>query len=488
MPVAAMISFPLFDAALMCCQKAPRCAAFAAGYAPSRVSRNTSGGFVRKSDDGRQKYLVRIGRKILIDNIGCQKITQKLSEDFIGPVLFDYVWWILRQAQVREIHTLYFLARDGYLLKEIAQRLCSTFHLPIKCRYLYVSRASLRMPTYHLIGEEAMDLLTLGGYQVTVRSLMRRAELTEEQCAAVCADCNVGYLAEDCLLSRSGLNEWRKMLRGSQLFREIVFKKSQAAYGNAIGYLRQEGLFDQPVVAVVDSGWTGSMQRSLRQLLQSAGFTGKLCGFYFGMYTPPKSCDDGVYLTWNFDYGSSPRWKVPFCNNLFESILTAPHGMTVSYRFHDGKYEPNQFPAPEGTELSRIQERGRLVIECVDDRLKGLDYDAFREKDCLRRTRKLIRRYMAYPTKEEADYWGQFTFCDDTSESYQFSLADESQIRILKGYSIPARIWKRLFPNRCEEAPALYWPYGTIAFLPRWKRWWYRLNIYVWEWLRYMLR
>ena len=74
-----------------------------------------------------------------------------LIKEFVGPILFDYVWWILYQAQQRGIQRLYFLARDGYLLREIAQQFCARFGLKIECRYLYCSRAALRMPSYHLL-------------------------------------------------------------------------------------------------------------------------------------------------------------------------------------------------------------------------------------------------------------------------------------------------------------------------------------------------
>jgi len=416
-----------------------------------------------------------------------KEIAEPLSQMFTGPLLFHYVWWVLWQAKSRNIHMLYFLARDGYLLWKIAQQFCDTFHLPIECRYLYASRASLRMPTYHLIGKEAMELLTLGGYQVTLFSLLRRAELTSEERTAVYNDCGMEQPNENRLLTRSDLDKWRKALLNSKVFYDFIFRKSKAAYGNAIGYFRQEGLFDQREVALVDSGWTGSMQRSLRQLLQSAGFNGGLIGFYFGMYAVPKSPEDGTYLTWYFNHNSSPHIKIPFCNNLFECLLSAPHGMTTGYCLRGGAYEPEQLPAPQGAELDNIHENIGLVLEYVQDRLKELDFVAFCRENALRETRKRIRRYMAHPTRAEATYYGRFLFCDDTTEAYRFSLADKSQIHALKGYSIPARVWRRLFSKGNAAVPELYWPYGTIAFLPCWKRWWYRWNVYVWEWLRYTL-
>ena len=196
-----------------------------------------------------------------------RSLLHELCWDFSGPMLFQYVWWILKTAQERKINRLYFMARDGYLLLRIAERFCEKFSLPIELRYLYCSRTSLRMPSYCLIGKEADELLLQGGYQVSLHSLLQRAGLDKTQQKMVCADGNIDQINGDRLLSRSEQEKVCDALRNSTVFHNCVCEKSRAAYDSAIGYLRQEGLLDQDKVVLVDSGWTGSMQRSLRQLL-----------------------------------------------------------------------------------------------------------------------------------------------------------------------------------------------------------------------------
>lgn len=180
--------------------------------------------------------------------------SETLCREFAGPILFHYVWWILYQAEKLNIRTLYFLARDGYLLREIALQFCEKFQLPIDCRYLYVSRASLRMPAYHLIENEAWELLTYNGYYVTPRSLLQRAALTQEQRSAVYESCGMVVPDETCLLNHAEVDVWRTALKNSPAYHKSVLEKSKAAYPAAIGYLRQEGLFCQENVFLVDSG------------------------------------------------------------------------------------------------------------------------------------------------------------------------------------------------------------------------------------------
>ena len=64
------------------------------------------------------------------------ELGQNLVQKFVGPMLLNYVWWILHQAHQKGLQRLYFLARDGYLLREIALQFCAQFGLKIECRYL----------------------------------------------------------------------------------------------------------------------------------------------------------------------------------------------------------------------------------------------------------------------------------------------------------------------------------------------------------------
>lgn len=416
-----------------------------------------------------------------------KKLPQRLGNDFSGPIIFSYVWWILREAQKRKWRTLYFLARDGYLLREVAQQFCLNFNLDIDCRYLYCSRASLRMPSYHLIGDEAYELLLLGGYHVTIQSLLQRAEFDEDKRTEIYGDCGLREGDEYRLLGRADLEKVRQCLKQSPVYRKYIQQSSEAAYKTAIGYLEQEGLFEQDTVALIDSGWTGSMQRSIRQLLRSKNYQGDLAGFYFGMYAKPKSPEDGIYQTWYFNHGSKVFNKIPFCNNLFECLLSAPHGMTTGYQFQNGKYIPNLLPPPDGEILECIKSNIDTVLNYTKKRLVGTVFESFNEQAYLQDTKKRIKRYMAHPRIEEAAYYGKFLFCDDITEAYHLQLAGEEQVQALKGYSLPARIWRRLFCRGNRAIQELLWPYGTIAFLPFWKRLWYRWNIYIWEWIRYGL-
>ena len=113
----------------------------------------------------------------MIDEV-TEKTLLKCGAEITGPVVFNFVRWVLDEAIHRGIKTLYFLARDGYTPFKVANLIVEKLSLPVTCKYLYCSRNSLRVPTYHFIGDEAYDLLSLGGYHVTVDSILNRVPLS----------------------------------------------------------------------------------------------------------------------------------------------------------------------------------------------------------------------------------------------------------------------------------------------------------------------
>ncbi len=412
------------------------------------------------------------------------EVLQKISEDVSAPVLLNYVLWILRTAQSKNIHTLYFLARDGYILHKIANEVVRQENIPIVCKYLYCSRISLRTPTYHLIGEEAYDLLLLGGYNVTPYSILRRVSLSHEWCKQILESENIPQIDWNRPLSRKMLEALTQKLRKNEAYRAKVIEVSKSSYDCAAGYLKQEGLLNEDIVAIVDSGWTGSMQRSLRQILETMGYSGKLGGFYFGMYAQPKADIDGEYLTWYFNCSGKISDKILFCNNLFECILSAPHGMTLGYK-KNGCYEPILAEDQNVLQIELVRLQEEAITRSVKRLIPQCSYQQFDMSAALRDSRRRLHRFMANPVPNEVTVYGYFSFSDDIQQGGLSPLATPEQVNQLKGYSIPARLLRRICQKNTTYSE-LFWPYGTLAYLPRLKALWYRWNIYAWEWIKYV--
>ena len=401
----------------------------------------------------------------------------------VGPVALSFVGWILDTAEKRGLTRLYFLARDGYLLLKIAKRICESRRLNIDCRYLYCSRIALRTPTYHLIGDEAYEILTAGGYYVTPETILKRASLSDDTIDEICESLAIGEKNEP--LSGRALDSFRSDLLSSAAYRSAVNETSRPTYEPTIGYLKEAGLFECEKVAIVDSGWTGSMQRSLRQLAESAGYRGEFVGFYFGMYTEPREERDGEYLCYYFDAHRGVRRRIFFNNNLFECMLSADHPMTLGYTLSLTGYAPIFANESKGREADLIKEQIGGAMDFVNERLS--EGYAFKLKAELKRCYKILRHAMAFPSRRFASVYGSFLFCDDVTEGYHLPLADEKSRKSLSDYMLMPRIFRKIFGLKKAKTRELLWPYGVIAFAPLLLRPWYRLNVIGWELLKALL-
>ncbi len=68
--------------------------------------------------------------------------------DIVGSTLIPYVDLVLRDALEKRFEVLYFVARDGYFLKKIADILIAENGWKIDTRYLYASRRTWRVQSY----------------------------------------------------------------------------------------------------------------------------------------------------------------------------------------------------------------------------------------------------------------------------------------------------------------------------------------------------
>lgn len=107
------------------------------------------------------------------------------------PVMIEFVIWVIGQTQQQGIKRLYFLSRDGYQMFLVAKDLCRKMNIDIEIRYLNVSRYSMRVPEYAMLGEKCLDRIFIGGIDVTFRRIMKRAALTDEEIHDVAKECEM---------------------------------------------------------------------------------------------------------------------------------------------------------------------------------------------------------------------------------------------------------------------------------------------------------
>lgn len=70
---------------------------------------------------------------------------EEIGASMGGIILFSYVEWIIDQSIGQGIERLYFIARDGYLLKKIADIYIKLYQLNLQTKYIYGSRQAWRV-------------------------------------------------------------------------------------------------------------------------------------------------------------------------------------------------------------------------------------------------------------------------------------------------------------------------------------------------------
>ena len=341
----------------------------------------------------------------------------------LAPAIGSFVEWVLYEAVKSGKKRLYFLARDGYFPWRAALIFCEEYRLPIECRYLCCSRYSLRLPIFHLDRKAALEYVCRGGIDVTMEKILRRAGLTEEERGEVLRSVSLPFAPKE-ILPYAALAEIRHRLGECALFLAHMDRHSRGAMPGLAGYLRQEGLLEDAADAVVDSGWVGSMQKTLQDVLTFMGRTRRLEGYYWGLYDLPSGACREEYHTYAFAPEGNLWAKVYFNNCLFEAVYTAPHGMTLSYRRKGERYIPcyGHMEAGQKTFVKKIEDCLLPYIRRFAKTWRGLPDERMLNGDrhvvC-----KLFEQFMGRPSRSEAEVFGSLPFSDDVLEGKAGQLA-----------------------------------------------------------------
>lgn len=389
---------------------------------------------------------------------------------FVMPaVITDFDKWVLKSASEMGIRRLYFLARDGYIMYNAARIIAEKNNLDIELRYLYCSRLSLRTAALSDLGEEAYRYLLEGGFALTPKVILSRLTLSDEERNRVYSDINYSG-NEETEMGKAAAAEFCGKLKKSKVYNDYIKSVSQSVKENAVSYLEQEGLLSDTPYAVVDSGWTGSMQRMLRILTKR-----KQTGFYFGMYSEANR-EDGDFYTYLFNKNTSPLLVSKFNNHLFEALCSAPHGMTAGYRKEEDKIVPLLKEEKSLNLEHRIIVEQKRLIEDYADKNGVIAKKEYGIKERQKFAFPLLDKLMYNPDKDTAEEYGSLRFSDDPSELYSFPLAEKTG-DTKRLYLVP-RIMEKLFKKGNLQKP-VYWGYATAVLSEKGS--FCRLNLRLWE-------
>lgn len=182
-----------------------------------------------------------------------------LAADYLAPAYIPYIQSVISDAQQRNLKVLYFLSRDGFILKKIAEKLP---HEGLKFRYLFVSRDSLFLPyLYQSNKDELLNVFhkrTLLGEKVF--SILKRLSIGAED--LISANVSFPYSV---IQNKDQECDFLKKIFSKDLY-ERWQNTAKEKYDVAIKYFVDEGLMEDVPIALVDVGWLGASRLMINKL------------------------------------------------------------------------------------------------------------------------------------------------------------------------------------------------------------------------------
>lgn len=421
---------------------------------------------------------------------GDNRVIKQTTATASGPILFEYIWWTLRKAKEDGIRRLYFLARDGYVMYQIANIICEKFQLDIECCYLYCSRIAWRLPQYHLQKEACLNKICLMGIDITLDKILERGSLNSKEKQEVYKRLEISDGEELKILSRLEIAEYRSKLEHCEGFLETVYAHSKKAYAATMGYLEQMGLLEDIPYAIVDTGWTGSMQESLNELLQSKGKAEKVKGFYFGIYNLPDSLDPNDVSAFFFAKKEQKKHKVYFNNCLFECLCGAMDGMTIRYELQEEKYVPVFYTkSNRNVECWDLEGQIEVLLCYARNAAEQIQFADYQHNKSLMLVHKLCKAFMTFPTRDEANCYGDYIFSDDVTEKHVQKIAVEMTEReIRENHVVPKIMVSFGLKKMSTWYRQTCWLEGSVAREKRRYEGYHKLNTVLYKWMLYIIQ
>lgn len=207
-----------------------------------------------------------------------QGAAAELVASFLGPFCGLLAAWALASARKHGVQRLYFSARDCQLVWRAARALAPEFG-GIECRYLFVSRQALFLPSLERADREELHWLQRPFEEPLLERILAKLELPAAAWKEHLAGIGVAHPNGVALTTPESWQDLWTRLESPPL-REAIRTNAHDRRRVVTQYLRQEGLCDPIRSGIVDIGWTLASQESLRRILAAAGGGTELRGFY----------------------------------------------------------------------------------------------------------------------------------------------------------------------------------------------------------------
>lgn len=237
-----------------------------------------------------------------------------------GPMFFPYVWWILDKSAEMRIRDLYFVARDGYVLKKMADIIIAHERMDIKTHYIYGSRKTWRLPP---LSPESFDIAQM--LQVSqlnnITKIYEFADLFQITYEELMPFLPEEYRYSDMSLGYADVARIQKVLEDNHDFKTHVLQLNKQKRNRAVYYLKQELNLSEDAFAFVELHGSGYTQACLSELMREF-YDKPVRSFFFHLYRTNTYPNTVLY---NYLPGAL------YLDHIVETLCRAPHGQALDY-------------------------------------------------------------------------------------------------------------------------------------------------------------
>lgn len=325
----------------------------------------------------------------------------------LGVLFLSFSAWLKEETKQNGIEKIFFLSRDGYIMKCVYDLLARVDNRAPKAEYLYASRRALNIPGIVELDEVALNFLLGGTSVLKVSQFLERAGLEASRYQDKLQQVGLSDLNEKIIAPW----QFQKLKNFYQLIAKDIKEVADFEREKLAKYLESLGFFDRQKVAVVDIGWHGSMQYSLSRIVRTLGKKTEIEGYYLATKAGAKKFQQkGMKMSSYLCDCDRPLYyknTIRLSTEIFEFIHSAPHGSVIKYVETDRAIEPILEDNDRAeSELAKVQLMHTGAIDFIEEYLVN-----FQNFPCLKIPGKDMavepfRRILKKPTLEEAQKLG----------------------------------------------------------------------------------
>ncbi len=280
--------------------------------------------------------------------------TENYAYSYVTLYWVTYISWVLKDAVNRGTKCLYFISRDGYHLKNIADAIINVKKLSVKTKYIYGSRKAWRVPSFidEIDEEFFMNFGNFSGVS-DYENLLYALDIDEDNFAKMFPE--LVYLKDLEINDKETLKIISSCVKNSDEYRVYLLDKAKQEREIVSNYLKQEIDFNEKF-AFVEYWGRGYTQDCLTRLLHNLSGKKFDVVFYYARSIYP-TISSSVRLNYTTDTSSLIFVEVLFANLPYNSI--------IEYQEKDDKIVPIITERENNPRLHKALEK-YLVQFCYD--------------------------------------------------------------------------------------------------------------------------